>query len=173
MKLIYQNRLAILCQSTMMLDWDLMDVGHLTADSITINDRWEPVQLLKQLTQQSDAWLWRVYKTPGGVRAFCMSHSWDLQVPTQAAIAKALMVSLKCDPCYTDFTFKYCQGWRARVSKKRGRPGDFIAQHMFDMGTGLALSENVVNIKIHDAIINRYLAYKPEPKPAPKLKAKA
>lgn len=172
LKLIYQRRLVILRTSTMMLDWDIQDVGHLTTDAITINSRWEAIQILQDLCQQSDAWLWRVYKTPGGVRAFCMSHTWDLSVATDAAIAKALMVSLKCDPCYTHFTFSRCEGWRVRVSGKPGRPGDYIAQHLFDVGSGKALPENVTNIQIHDGLVNSYKLAKTKSVPKPILKAK-
>ena len=171
-KLIHQRRLVILITSTMMLDWDVPDTGHLTADAITINNRWEAIDILQKLCQQSDAWLWRVYKTPGGVRAFCMSHSWDIQNTIQAAVAKAIMTTLKCDPCYVDFTFRKAEGWNVRVSKKPGRPGDYIAQHLFDIGEGKALKENIVNIELHDALIRNYLLVKERVVPKPILKAK-
>jgi hypothetical protein len=156
-----------------MLDWDVPNEGHLTKDAITLNSRYEAVNLLQKLCQQNASWRWRVYKTPGGVRAFCMSHQWDINKPTEAAVARMLMEHLKCDPCYTHFTFTKNEGWAARVSKKPARQGDYIAQYLFDIGEGEALSTNTTNIVIHDALVAKYATVKHRATPKPILKAKA
>ena len=155
-----------------MLDWDLPGPGHYSAAAITISTRYEPVEMLQNLCNQSDAWLFRVYKTPGGVRAFCMSHTWDLADPKEAAVARMLMEGLKCDPCYTHFTFRRLNGWNSRVSPKVVRKNDYVARHVLDMGKGQATSKNVANVAIHDKLIPKFIemAANRRPTPTPILK---
>jgi hypothetical protein len=130
-----------------MQDWDWPDDGHIAKNAITVNNLGDVYESMNRFTTDNPDELWRMYVTPGGVRAFDMAS----QRPAYKAFD--LQGQLNSDPLYAQLTDN-TGFWGARISPKMGREGDFVALPIGQMGTGQRLPSNVDYIKrFHDVPI--------------------
>lgn len=132
----------------MMLDWDVPDEGHKTEECITIKDRGEALTILEEFCKENRAWKFKVYETPGGVRAFCTSMCIKEGIGTM----KETMDWLKCDPLYTRFCLQRRE-WACRVSPKVGRANDYVARYWKEVGEGSEDRDAVELVAYHDSLI--------------------
>ena len=118
-----------------MQDWDWPDEGHIAKNAITVKNLGDVYDRMQQFTSDNPDELWRMYVTPGGVRAF------DLAKQRMPYKSYELQSQLNSDPLYAGLVDQR-NNWPARVSPKIGREGDFVAVPIAQMGTGVALADN-------------------------------
>ncbi len=133
----------------MMLDWDVPDVSHKAGECVTIKEKGEALDILRAYCMEDKKIVFRVYETPGGVRAFVTSKCFD-------GIEKQLMEALKCDPLYTQFCVQRRE-WSCRVSPKKGRENDYVARYWVTIGEGQEDEGAVELVRYHDELITRGL----------------
>lgn len=137
-----------------MFDWDWPDVGHPTAECVTVSSVEEVLTRLRAFCLNHPDTCFRVYRTPGGIRAFCVSHR------MRAADGARLQRELGCDPLYTAYTVEKGRFW-ARTSPKperttrSGLNHDFVAEALCDVGTGPIDCHQMRLIAIHDRLVDR------------------
>lgn len=127
----------------MMLDWDVPDPIH-PEEACTIRDRNEAYHILKEFCLENPGWVFRVYETPGGVRAFLTSRCVE-----SVAEVSDLMGWLRCDPLYV----KFCERRRSfavRVSAKLSRKGDYVARLVGIVGVGKEDPDALEVVRYHD-----------------------
>jgi hypothetical protein len=147
-------------------DWDFPEDTH-HPTSITIKNVGDVYKRLIAYTKQHNS-LWKVYLTPGGVRAFDISRN------INSKEFKKDFKSLNIDPCYARLAMnqprpdvyskipKYNllypkQSWAFRLSGKPNRKNDFVALYLGTVGNGKALSYNSRIVKeYHDKPIQKY-----------------
>jgi uncharacterized protein (TIGR02996 family) len=136
----------------LMGDWDIPDDFHFHDGSVTVPNREYVLGILHRDVSQRPNHFWRVYQTPGGVRAFLTS---DFQVFC-AEVHSALMKDLSIDPVYRDIATAQ-RAWWCRVSPKIGRPGDYVAKPWTTVkGTdGIESLDALLAVKEHDRLCQR------------------
>lgn len=151
-----RNGLVILVTGTMMLDWDMPADGHKDDRCISISKREDAYEIIHQWCQKHHSYLFKVYDTPGGVRAFCLSHTFNWRNTAGYKLCEHFMSRLDCDKLYTKFSCMNQNGWRARVSPKPNRENDYVAKHFMWMGYGAPTKIHINNVDAHDKLIVRY-----------------
>lgn len=143
-----------------MQDWDFPDGLHPEV-AVTINDLGDVLPRLEEhANRHKDKW--RLYTTPGGVRAFNLSKQvkpTDIIQDTPAA--EFYRQSLNSDPYYAKYTSENPHGWASRISGKPKRLNDFVAYHLADVGPGVIHPENLdIVTRYHDIPIleNKYVS---------------
>lgn len=130
-----------------MQDWDWPDDAHAAKQAITINHLGDVYDSVKRFATDNPDELWKMYVTPGGVRAFDLAQ----QRPTYKALD--LQMQLGSDPLYASLT-DTAGFWNSRISGKFEREGDFVALPVGYMGQGKALPENLDYVRrFHDVPI--------------------
>ena len=134
-------------QRTAMQDWDWPDDHHIAKQAITIKNLGDVYDSMKKFTSDNPEELWKVYVTPGGVRAFDMAN----RRPTVQALD--LANKLGSDPLYAQLSDS-SRRWYSRISPKAGREGDFVAVPIGTMGQGTPLAANMDYVRrFHDVPI--------------------
>lgn len=138
--------------SLLMCDWDLPNPGHKSERCLTITHRDEAIEQLASVCALQPDLTWRVYDTPGGVRAFLTSHLTRVN-----AVALGIMRLLNCDPVYTMLTRRERRWW-CRVSPKPDREGDYVAQYreMVKGVEGIELLDALLLLTKHDRLVRRF-----------------
>ncbi len=132
----------------MMLDWDVPDEGHKGSECITIATKGEAISILEEFCKENKTMRFKVYETPGGVRAFLTSRC----ITEGMGTMKETMDWLKCDPLYTRFCLQRRE-WACRVSPKVGRANDYVARYMMEVGEGCEDKDAVELVAYHDSLI--------------------
>lgn len=143
----YTQPLGVIAfQHIMCLDWDWPDPGHKTHQYITI----EKYSDVKRRLEASGL-TWRVYITPGGVRAFCLSES---------RAADKIDRKLDADPMYIKMTQKTGL-YMARVVPKGERPNDWVAEYVDTIGNKPIIEELYKTVvRYHDNLIKTLRGYR-------------
>lgn len=143
-------------------DWDFPDPIH-PASSVNIDNLGDVYDRLNRFTHDNPGSRFKVYLTPGGVRAFDLTNPYT---PQQYADS-GFFEQLKVDPNYERFSlnrrlqlpqkpFLSNSAWASRVSGKPSRPEDFVAFPIDVLGKGLPNPENQRLITTyHDIPITR------------------
>lgn len=146
-------------------DWDFPDDIHVKS-SINIEHMGDVYDRLNRTVQDKPDSRYRVYLTPGGVRAFDLANDFTPQQYKELGFFD----SLKVDPNYERFAldrrlpiiqrpFLSNETFASRVSGKPSRPEDFVAFPIDVIGQGLPNPENVRLISTyHDAPISKAIA---------------
>lgn len=140
--------------SVPMQDWDWPDTVH-PSIAVTINHLGDVYDSLVRRTVDNPSERWRLYITPGGVRAWNLTNQWEPNVA-----AEMLQRSLDSDPLYAEYAAK-SNNWFSRISGKPKRLNDFVAFPIDEIGSALP---NPVNLDIvhryHDVPIieNRFVS---------------
>lgn len=137
-------------------DWDWPDSVH-TAASISIRHLGDAVLQLQQFCLKTNA-RFRLYLTPGGVRAICISGRYTAEVVDKLGWHHQLGV----DKLYRVFcqgrdeAYRPRKGFPLRTSGKAGRNADFIAQYLFDIGNA-PIDQEVLSdvLTYHDHVIEK------------------
>lgn len=130
-----------------MQDWDWPDDAHIAKQAITINHLGDVYDSMERFTRDNPDELWRMYITPGGVRAYDMAQRRD---PNSAY---RLQSHLNSDPLYAELSDK-TGFWNTRISPKPARDNDFVALPIGSIGTGTMLRENEDYVRrFHDVPI--------------------
>jgi hypothetical protein len=108
-----------------MFDWDIPDEAHKCPDCITIEKREDVLPWVIQAHKDFGV-NFILEQTPGGVRG------WLDQAVTGDEWAD-LATDLNCDPYYVSITLREC-AWRARISPKPNRAGDYVAKYWGNIG---------------------------------------
>jgi hypothetical protein len=119
------------------LDWDWPNEGHKAKACVTI-ETFDDV--LNVLHKQDDTW--RVYITPGGVRAWCVSRAYHPSV----------MPKLGADPLYIDMC-KRAESYWARVAPKIERSYDWVAEYVTTVGKDVKPEFLDPVVYYHDKVI--------------------
>ena len=136
----------------LMLDWDIPAEGHVSQNCVTITCREEALAVLEAFcAKYPGKFRFRVYETPGGVRAFLLSG----HVPAHHAAGWQRV--LRCDPLYTEMCYLRGACW-CRVSPKVGRTGDYVARPWKNVGTGPVNPSVCRLVNWHDKLCSRYSA---------------
>lgn len=147
-----------------MQDWDFPDSIH-QAQAITINDLGDVYPRLKDYADRNNQ-AWRLYATPGGVRAFNLT---DARMPRSPASENFFDFTttgadyqrqLNSDPLYGRFS-RDQNRWNSRISGKPTRDADFVAYPLGTVGRGLPDPRNIDLVhRFHDVPImeNRYVS---------------
>lgn len=133
-------------QHVMMLDWDIPDAVH-PEEAVSIQTREEVLTLLTEYCMEEKNTLFRVYRTPGGVRGFLISS-----VVEGPKAQKEVMERLKCDPLYV----KFCvlrNTFACRVSPKIGRANDYVARPWTTIGYGKECPLVMETVRYHDSFL--------------------
>lgn len=135
-----------------MLDWDVPNEGHVMEGCVTIRRKEEAIVILQQYCMEDKKMLFRVYETPGGVRAFLVSR-----MSESVRLDEPLMRRLSCDPLYTRLCASRGE-WACRVSPKVGRKGDYVARYWTTIGDGKEDEGAMELVKYHDELISGWSA---------------
>jgi hypothetical protein len=118
-------------------EWDLSDDSIHNPLACTIKTREEAYRNVLHFCEQNPEYLFLVFDTPGGVRAFCVSHSFN---PSDWESFRLHSV-LNCDPFFQELTWKG-KAYTARVTPKQKRVEatghDYISRKKYVIGTGIA-----------------------------------
>lgn len=157
-----------------MQDWDFPDPAH-PAPSVTIKNLGDAYEAMKDHVGRNPDSRWRMYLTPGGVRAWNLTENISpaSYVPAGGDDAfmpysKYLQEELGSDPLYEWYS-RSSDIWSSRLSAKPNRLNDFVAYRLNDMGTGIPNPANVDLVtRYHDIPIieNRYVSGMSEKTPA-------
>jgi hypothetical protein len=109
-------------------DFDWPDSGHLSDLSITVKTATEVLNTLRRI-----GGTWRLYITPGGMRAFLVSEKITVQEMEEGK-AFFQYKELNADPLYWGFTQSYHKKWGFRLVPKLGRHYDWIAEFLEVVG---------------------------------------
>lgn len=123
----------------MMLDWDLK-WDH-------IQEKQDAIDRLSAMVEQHPELTFYVYETPGGMRAFLVSH----RVHVNSGLL-GLMQALGCDGAYVKFTSER-KVWNCRIGKKPGREGDYIARFVGRIGDAPVNEYIYELLEQHDELI--------------------
>lgn len=141
-------------------EWDLKDDDiHSNKLACTINTREEAYRLVKQFCKDNEDYRFLVFDTPGGVRAFCVSHEMK---PTQWESFR-LHSKLNCDPLFQELTWKGKE-YTARVTPKAARVSagqdDYISKKKYVMGTGNLVPHLMTEVEDYYKVVvnNRFSA---------------
>jgi len=135
----------------MMLDWDVETLpGHQTAECCTITSREEVIEILDEFCKTHPQYLFDVQETPGGVRAFELSREWD----ASSREAVEFHTNLRVDPLYTRLS-SHIGKYRARVSPKPARVGDYVALDWCVIGTGDANRRCLKQLEEYKATVRK------------------
>lgn len=150
-------------ERTPMGDWDFPDDIHDSA-SVTIRHAGDAIDSIKRFTHDNKDSNFRVYLTPGGVRAFDMTRR---LTPRQY---QKIGEDLNIDPQYLELSRDMVapygmegihpeQGFSSRLSSKPGRSDDFVAYYLGSMGQGLPHPTNKKLVtQFHDIPIARNIS---------------
>jgi len=131
----------------LMVDWDPAAEGSSVDDHYTVKNKKEVLEIINSRVETHLDELWRVYETPsGGIHAFLMSHKYT---PSEG---EGVLTEMKGDLLYRDFSLKRNK-WAVRVGPKPNRANDFVARFIGNFGKGIALSDHLKTIKIHDSFL--------------------
>lgn len=119
------------------LDWDTPDGKH-QEGAITVASREEALGLLQAWVESNPDHLFKVYKTHGGVRAYCVSHPYTVD--------EAPWDGLKVDPLFIR-QMKRIGYWRTRVSPKPNRGEKTVYKYWCDVGTGKAHKKLLASVQ--------------------------
>lgn len=147
---VYGGQVAMLVTPAMWnLDWDIAGEGHKDQNCITIKDRQEAVFLLQAWCDHNPGYLFKVFATASGVRAYCLSHKVQ---PWSSIVSDP---TLRQDPIFLRFMQKRGY-WRTRVSSKPNRVEKPIYSFVRDVGEGVALKEHLktLNLVLQQAALN-------------------
>jgi uncharacterized protein (TIGR02996 family) len=135
----------------LMGDWDCPDTFHFHEGSVTVPSRDYVLGILRRDVRDEPDHVWRVYETPGGVRAFLTSdyRPFDRH-------HRGLMLNLSIDPLYREITTQQAAWW-CRVSPKVGRPGDYVARPWTTIrgGEGIESLDALLAVREHDRLCRR------------------
>ena len=130
-----------------MQDWDWPNEGHIAQNAVTVKNLGDVYESMTKFTQDNPQELWKMYVTPGGVRAFDLAN---VKTPSQSY---GLATELNSDPLYAGLADQ-SDGWPARISQKIGREGDFVAMPIGVMGQGQVNPDNLDYVRrFHDVPI--------------------
>jgi uncharacterized protein (TIGR02996 family) len=143
-------------EKLLMGDWDMPHAAHPEGCATVPNPEYALGILRRDVWERPDH-VWRVYRTPAGVRAFLTS---SLQV-YQTRYAGRLMQDLWVDPYYRQATHKQGEWW-CRVSPKPGRQGDFTAAYWQTVrgSRGKELPAAREMLQVHDELCRRVLPFR-------------
>ena len=154
-----------------MQDWDYPDAIH-HSNSITINNLGDVYPLLDEHARRNNE-SWRLYSTPGGVRAFNLStQASPSTLVNDQPFSSYLQAQLNSDPLYANFSLEK-NTWASRLSQKPKRSLDYVAYPLGIVGQGPLNPTNLDIIRrFHDVPIieNRYVS-KLSPHTIPRIKA--
>jgi hypothetical protein len=143
-------------------DWDWPDKIH-DSRSISIENLGNVVDNLRRETTQDPNALWRLYMTPGGVRGFNVG---ERMTPGEMH-NRGVFDRLQIDKLYHENAVmpQYTlpgyprNAFHARISEKPGRPDDFVAYYLTDVGQGMPVPKSMRYIeKYHDIPIAHNVA---------------
>lgn len=137
-----------------MQDWDFPDPLHPDA-AVTIRNLGDAYENLKDFTKANPDEAWKLYLTPGGVRAWNLSGQGNPQ-----QLAFGYQQTLNSDPLYNEYAQR-SNTWASRLSGKPKRADDFVAFPLATIGEGLPNPTNVDWVtRFHDIPIieNRYVS---------------
>lgn len=120
-----------------MQDWDFPDAIHPNA-AVTVRHLGDAYASLVKRTTDNANERWRMYLTPGGIRAWNLT---DQVTPTQQNTAREYRDSMNSDPLYAMFSERE-NVWSSRISAKN-RPDDFVAYPIAEVGNGLPNPQNL------------------------------
>lgn len=133
---------------TPMGDWDWPDDIH-AGSSVNIRNMGDVYDRLNRFTHDNPNSRFRVYMTPGGVRAFDMTNKMTPRKYDESGMFRALQVdpnyyklAMDQPKAYGTDGFMPDQGFATRTSGKPGRKEDFVAFYLGDVGKGLPNPEN-------------------------------
>lgn len=130
----------------LMIDWDVDDGSHFDPERQclvdSIGDAWET---LHNFCEKNPEYKFVMYQTPGGARAFCISH----RIKALSDEAGYLMDELKCDKIYVDIT-QQRGNFACRLTPKIGREGDYVARFIGYLGNGDADDSLLNRVSYHD-----------------------
>ena len=154
----YTGKYHVLSTPTLMLDWDIPEDAHIDKRCITIERREDAHDIMFEWVKDNPNYLFRVYHTLGGVRAFVLSHDYTWSTTRGLVVANHFMrYQMKCDELYIGLQIKKGIGWGARVSPKPNREYDWVAQYVLTIGKGFALPHHIVNTAMHDSLISAFV----------------
>jgi len=129
-------------------EWDLKDDNIHNPLACTIHSREDAYKIISDFCKKETDYVFLVFDTPGGVRAFCVSHSME---PTSWE-SFVLHSKLNCDPLFQELTYK-SKEYTARVTPKPKRleqtGKDYISRKRFVIGKGIILPELVTEVKLY------------------------
>lgn len=149
-------------------DWDWRDPIH-PDNAVSIESLGDVHERLTRYTKDNPDSRWKVYLTPGGIRAWELGRS---RTPIKAMQEGMFDESgiLKVDPLYgkmttrKDYSHLYPSKFTppafwSRVSQKPTRPNDFVAYYLGNIGEGTINSENARLVNTyHDKVIQDVLS---------------
>lgn len=142
-----------------MQDWDWPNEGHIAKGAITISNLGDVQENLSKFIQENPGELWKMYITPGGIRAFDLAN----RRPARES-ADFLQSRLNSDPYYAQFSAGR-DVWNSRISAKPGRVDDFVALPIGTMGNGVPDPVNMDYVRrfhdipiIENRIVNNQLS---------------
>lgn len=124
-----------------MFDWDFKD-------GVTL----EEVLSRLEVRARQTFYAYRVYLTPGGIRAFRVGGQYTPEAFLPGWVVEAKQ--LGCDPAYVEIT-RFKQAWACRVGPKPGRGGDYVAAYWATIGEPEYTPEVLARIKQHDELIEK------------------
>jgi hypothetical protein len=129
-------------------EWDLKDDSIHNPIACTINSRKEAYRAINSFCNANTDYSFLVFDTPGGVRAFCISHQFE---PTSWESFR-LHSKLNCDPFFQELTYKGKE-YTARVTPKPKRleqtGKDYISKKKYLIGKGKPLPALVKEVSLY------------------------
>lgn len=152
---VYETRgIRILDFNNLLMgDWDLQDDPIHNPLACTINTREDAYKKVAEFCKSHPDYLFLIYDTPGGVRAFCVSHTF---IPGSYEFWSC-QSALGVDPMYQELCYK-SKATSVRVSPKPKRANDYVAVKKFKVGNGKALPQLVEQVIYHDQLIKEAIA---------------
>jgi hypothetical protein len=126
-------------------EWDIVGEIH-DPIACTVSSREEAYSILNEYCKNNPEYTFLVFDTPGGVRAFCVSHKMN---PSDWESFR-LHSKLNCDPLFQEFTWK-SKMYTARITPKSIRVkktgNDYISRKRYIIGSGQILPDMVKEVK--------------------------
>jgi hypothetical protein len=133
-------------QDMLMIDWDVDDGTHFDAKKQclvdSIGEAWE---ILDRFCNKHPEYKFVMYQTPGGARAFCVSH----RIRAGSKEARRILKKLKCDKIYAKLT-NTREDFACRLTPKVNRKDDYVAKFIGIVGVGDVDETLMCRIQYHD-----------------------